>query len=268
MSNIYRAVCLAVLLLLTVLSSASNAENMVPIGSVEVPAGCALARKEHPRLLFTKADLPQIRARIANPGLKTIYEQLKKAVDEQMAQGLDRVQAVGAAKMLVPLGTLFHITGEEKYGQACRQITLKASFGCYATEGAYGYDLIYDLLSSKEREQCAPDIFLHVLWATDDSAKAMFPVEKIERAGQVGAKFTAEGLDVEVVFATTGDLACRTKLTTKGQIICDRPLANTIEDNYQKWRNDPRFDAWMANPHMRAVVGDKDQDLPKARPSQ
>lgn len=140
----------------------SAAPNTVTIGAIEVPADCPLARKEHPRLLFTKSDVPQIRARIAKPGLKPIYERLKNTVDQQMAQGMDRVQAVGAAKMLVSLGLLYHITGEEKYGQACRAATLKAPFGCYATEGAYGYDLTYDLLSPDERRQCETKMLAYI----------------------------------------------------------------------------------------------------------
>ena len=33
------------------------ADGTVTIGGVELPADCALAHREHPRLLFTKADL-------------------------------------------------------------------------------------------------------------------------------------------------------------------------------------------------------------------
>jgi len=39
----------------------------VTIGGVQVPADCALAKKEHPRLLFTKADIPRLRARLQHP---------------------------------------------------------------------------------------------------------------------------------------------------------------------------------------------------------
>lgn len=121
----------------------------VRIGSLEVPADCALAKKEHPRLLFTKADLPDIRRRIRHPALRPLYERLKRTVDEQLARGEGR-----ALSALVPLGLLYHITGDEKYGQACREATLKASFGVYACLGAYGYDLAYDLMTPDERRLC------------------------------------------------------------------------------------------------------------------
>ncbi len=132
------------------------------IGGIELPLASALARHEHPRLLFTKAEVPGIRARIAKPALAGIYARLKKTVDEQLAGGMARVQSQGAARMLVPLGLLYHLTGELKYGQACRELTLKASFGVYATEGVYGYDLVYDLLSPEERRQCEEKMLAYI----------------------------------------------------------------------------------------------------------
>ena len=46
------------------------AAEVVKIGSVEIPADSPLARKEHPRLLFTRAELPAIRRRAALPGVR------------------------------------------------------------------------------------------------------------------------------------------------------------------------------------------------------
>ena len=114
------------------------------------------------------------------------------------------------------------------------------------------------------QDKQANDVFLHVLWATDDGAKEMFPVEKIEKDGQVGAKFTAGGSDVEVTFARTGEVAGHIKITRGGKAIRDRALAAGIEDNYQKWSSDPRFNGWMTSPYMRAAIGEKEQDLFKA----
>ncbi len=134
----------------------------IHIGTVEVAADSALARHEHPRLLFTIADVPGIRARIAKPGLREIYGRLKQTVDAQMAQGTERVRSVGAARMLVPLGLLYYLTGEARYGEACRALTVQAPFGVYCTEGAYGYDLTYDLLSPEERRQCEKKMLEHI----------------------------------------------------------------------------------------------------------
>ena len=160
--SILRTVALVSVMLAT---SAVLSAQTVKIGSVEVPADCALAKKEHPRLLFTKADLPNIRDRIAKPGLKPIYDKLKQIVDEQMGKNME------ASQMLVPLGLLYHITGDEKYGQACRAVTLKGSFGFYATEGVFGYDLVYNLLTPEERSACEAKMLAHVQRGSAESTE-------------------------------------------------------------------------------------------------
>ena len=100
------------------------------------------------------------------------------------------------------------------------------------------------------------DIFLHVLWAADDTAQTMCPVETIEEASQAGARFAVNGVEVKVTFATTGDVGGHITLLQNGKSIDDRPLANGVEDSYQKWSSDPRFQARMTNPYMRAGIGD------------
>jgi len=72
------------------------------IGGVDVPADCALARKEHPRLLFTKADIPRLRERLKHP---RIAKELAWA--RQLA-------AEGKASAIL-LGVLYHLTGEQRY---------------------------------------------------------------------------------------------------------------------------------------------------------
>jgi hypothetical protein len=130
------------------------------------PADSALARNEHPRLLFTRADLPAIRARIGKPGLKEVYERLKGTVDDHLARGNGR-----ALSALVPLGVLYHVTGDRKYGEACRAATLKAEFGVYAALGAYGYDLCHDLLSPEERRACEEKMLAFVKQPYRESAR-------------------------------------------------------------------------------------------------
>jgi hypothetical protein len=151
-----RVFALALLACWAVLLSAPvQAETAkIRIGEVEVSADCALARKEHPRLLFTKADLPGIRARIAKPALKPIYDALKQVVDGQMEKGAEYMSKQAPSRFVVPAGLLYHITGEEKYGQVSRAATMRAPFDVYATQGGYGYDLVYDLMTPEERAAC------------------------------------------------------------------------------------------------------------------
>ncbi len=195
----------------------------VHIGTVEVPAGCALARREHPRLLFTKAGVSAIRVRIAQPGLREIYGRLKQTVDAQNYDIYDTWwQKVGTAEYQEDIG-----------------------LGWWRVE------------VEPPRPQ-AEDVFLHVLWATDGQVAKMFPVETIEKEGQAGARFTADGMEVEVLFATTGGLSARLKLAANGKPFCDRSLAKGVEDDYRKWSRDGRFSAWLTNAPMRAVVGKLD----------
>jgi len=80
----------------------SPAEKTVTIGGVEVPADCPLARKEHPRLLLTKADLPRLRARLNHP---------------RIAAELEHARQLAARKKAGPilLGVLFYLTGRREY---------------------------------------------------------------------------------------------------------------------------------------------------------
>ena len=167
-----------------------SAADTVRIGSVSVPADCPLARNEHPRLLLNRADLPQIRQRIEKLGLREIYRQLKKTVDDGLASGSAR-----ALSAQVPLGILYQITGRKEYGEACRAAVLKAPFGVYATEGAYGYDLCYDLLTPAERRQCEQKMLAFVKQ----------PYREAPRFIQCLALF-GSGLDEESVVRTLCEL--------------------------------------------------------------
>jgi hypothetical protein len=106
-------------------------------------------------------------------------------------------------------------------------------------------------------EELRPDdVFLHVLWATDDTVQTMFPVETIEAAGRAGARFSADGIDVTATFAMTGEIGGHLRLVRNGEAICDQPLTQGVEDSYAKWTSDPRFEAWRTNRYMGAVIGE------------
>jgi len=74
----------------------------VTIGGVEVLADCALAKKEHPRLLFTRADIPRLRARLQHPRLA-----------KELAWAKEVAETDDASAIL--LGVLYHLTGEQRY---------------------------------------------------------------------------------------------------------------------------------------------------------
>ncbi len=139
-----------------------EAQDTVTIGGVDLPADCALARGEHPRLLFTKA---------------------------------------GA----ILLGVLHYLTDERKY--------------------------------------------------IDQATENMVPVEGVERPGQMGAVVRLGTTEYEVMFATDGPTGGHIRVMQAGQRTLDRPLASGVEDNYQKWAEDPRYEIWMTRPEYRNFPG-------------
>ena len=77
----------ATLLVLSAASAAAGA-GTVRIGGVDVSADCALARKEHPRLLFTRADLPRLRERLKRPGTARELEWAKQLAAQGRASAI------------------------------------------------------------------------------------------------------------------------------------------------------------------------------------
>ena len=63
----------------------SAAQDTVRIGGVELPADYALARKEHPRLLLTRAKLPRLRGRLKHPRIAAELEHARQLAAEKKA---------------------------------------------------------------------------------------------------------------------------------------------------------------------------------------
>lgn len=78
------------------------AQETVTIGGVRVPADCALARREHPRLLFSKADIPRLRDRLKHPRISAELQHARQFAADHKA---------GA----ILLGVLFYLTDERVY---------------------------------------------------------------------------------------------------------------------------------------------------------
>ncbi len=100
--------------------------------------------------------------------------------------------------------------------------------------------------------------FLTVLQAAEQSTAAMAPVERIDRAGQVGARVTVGTTACEVIFATDGPPSGRIRIAQAGKVVVDRALAAGIEDNYTKWSGDPRYKTWITRPEYRNFIGARD----------
>ena len=88
----------------------------------------------------------------------------------------------------------------------------------------------------------------------------MAPVERVEAQGKIGVRITAGPRIYEVTFNTSGPAAGHIRITEGDKVILDRDLADSVLDNYKRWKDDPRYHDWMTNPHMRTVIGEKEQD--------
>jgi len=106
--------------------------------------------------------------------------------------------------------------------------------------------------------------FLVVLQASDQATESMAPVERIEQAARVGAKVTVGTTAFEVTYATEGPVGGHIRITQDGNVTLDRPLADDVEDNYQKWSTDPRYEAWTTRPEYRNFIGNASE--PTANP--
>jgi tetratricopeptide (TPR) repeat protein len=130
----------------------AKGQDTVRIGGVEVPADCSLARKEHPRLLFTKADLPRLRQRLKNPRIAAELARGKQLAAENKA---------GA----ILLGVLYYLTEQREYIEQAKAKLLPAFDQTYALAA----DLVMGV-SSPAGQQAEADRIVQVLrknrWGT------------------------------------------------------------------------------------------------------
>ena len=128
-------------LILVMSASIALAAEAVKIGGVEVPADSPLARKEHPRLLFTNAELPAIRRRAKLPGVRADLQ----LIEEMSRKDPDRLGATTAAVAWV-------LTGRRAYRDRAIHLILSEGCGHYVQDsGLYAYDILYDELAPQQR---------------------------------------------------------------------------------------------------------------------
>ncbi|MBL7224130.1 MAG: hypothetical protein ISS72_09775, partial [Candidatus Brocadiae bacterium] len=102
-----------------------------------IPADSPLARNEHPRLLLTKADLPLLRQRAADPRMARYINAMKRRAEGRTPSNLERA-------------FLYRLTGERRYLSA-----ILASKDFARPTWVYGWaatvDLIWDDLADERR---------------------------------------------------------------------------------------------------------------------
>jgi len=96
--------------------------------------------------------------------------------------------------------------------------------------------------------------FLVVLQAADQTTESMVPVERIEQEGRIGAKVKLGTTAYEVTFTMAGQTGGHIRVAQADKVVLDRALAAEVEDDYEKWSEDPRYEAWMNRPQYRNFV--------------
>jgi len=133
----------AALLVAVLLCTAATSAQTVKIGSLTLPADCALAKNERPRLLFRGRDLPKYKARIRGV-MKDDFERFKRYWDRKLAKK-ERCDHLC-------LGVLYQLTGERRYADAIRNDPEFKKPGRFY-QRPFTVDLIFDTLTPDEVER-------------------------------------------------------------------------------------------------------------------
>ena len=121
----------------------------VRIAGLTLPADCALAKNERPRLLFRGRDLAKYKARLRGV-MKDDFERFKRYWDAKLAKK-ERCDHLC-------LAVLYQLTGERRYADAIRNDPEFRKPGRFY-QRAFTFDLIFDTLTPEEVKREA-DFFL------------------------------------------------------------------------------------------------------------
>ena len=95
--------------------------------------------------------------------------------------------------------------------------------------------------------------FLHVLQTGKSDALKSGEVSLVKVAGRTGAKIVLAGKSCEVTFNTQGPTGGHITIAGGAKPL-DEDLVTRIEDHYDRWKADPRYQDWMTNEYMRTVI--------------
>lgn len=127
------------LVVMSALLSPAGAQDAASIGRLRLGATCPLIKREYPRLLLTRDQLPAIRARLSSPEIQTC-----------VGQARDLAKAGKAPALL--LAALYQLTQEKPYADMA-----KAKLGrpAWYPEWALTYDLVAETMTDAERRDLA-----------------------------------------------------------------------------------------------------------------
>jgi hypothetical protein len=96
--------------------------------------------------------------------------------------------------------------------------------------------------------------FLHVLRVGLEGKFQPAESELVRGEGTLGARVKADGRTFEVTFSTAGATGGHLKIVEGDKTLVDEALVTKIDDNYDRWKDDPRYQDWMTNEFMRTVI--------------
>ena len=142
--------------------------------------------RQHPYLFFTKADIPKLKERVASPEMAQIWQRVQ-------ATALGGGQG-GATSSVMCAGLAYNLTGDRRFADAGIATVMNNTspgwawirptdeiwycdlgMATRALSVAYGYDMLYDVMTEAQRAQCreqvranvfAPYLEAHALYDT------------------------------------------------------------------------------------------------------
>jgi len=115
-------------------------------------------------------------------------------------------------------------------------------------EAVGGWRIEVSLTNSATESQ-----FLHVLQTGDRGVLKPAAVSLLTKPERVGAKIILDGRSYEILFSTQGDTGGHIRFAG-GKSLIDEEFVTRVEDHYDRWSADPRYEQWMTNDYMRTVI--------------
>jgi len=121
--------------------------------------------REHPYLFFSRQDIPALRERVSRPEIAPFYRKVRAAA---LSPGRER-----ATNSILCSGIAYQLSGDRRYAEQGVRLLMSAvtsprpwvrrtaeikycdlSMATRAISVAYGYDLLYDVLTEEQRSLC------------------------------------------------------------------------------------------------------------------
>lgn len=145
-----------------------------PVAAWETPSPLATLRREHPRLIVTRENEIRVKQLLARDArVQALFESLRKEADEVLSQSPVKHRLIGPRLLdqsrrclsrVYLLATVYRLSGERRYAdRAIKEMLTAAGFPDWNPSHfldtaemthalAIGYDWLYDVLDSQQRQ--------------------------------------------------------------------------------------------------------------------